>query len=143
MLQHTAVSKRAVKEVSDDFLSVRHDYRRVLPDLAGTKSDGGVTVHDANAIGDLFDLDMIHWPKGLWPRIFTNQAVTMQDATVFKFTMQHAAGDAVGMSISMPAGLKVSLTAASGLYKAAAAFCEGLGGDIHKRPNVIVGEAGQ
>lgn len=65
----------------------------------------------------------------------------MQDATVFKFTMQHAAGDAVGMyTLAIPAKLSVSITATPGLYKAAAAFCEGLSSDIHKRPTNLVRE---
>jgi hypothetical protein len=141
MLQHTAVSKRAAKAASDGFLSVRHDYRRILPDLAGTKTDNGITVYDANVLGDLFDHNAISWPNRLRPRIFSIRAVTMQDATVFKFTMQHAAGDAVGVyTLSMMTEWTRSLTATIGLYKAAAAFCEGLGSDIHKRPTNLVRE---
>jgi hypothetical protein len=119
-------------------LSLRNDYRRILPDLAGTKTDDGVTVYDASTLAALFDNYAVSWPNRLRPRIFSIQAVTMQDATVFKFTMQHAAGDAVGKCISMTVRLKKSLTAAPGLYKAAAAFCEGLSSDIHKRPTNLV-----
>lgn len=77
-------------------MSVRSEDRQILPELAGTKAKGGIAVHDANVLGDLFDDSKISWSNRLRPRIFTVQAVTMKDATVFKFTMQHAAGDAVG-----------------------------------------------
>lgn len=77
---------------------MRTDDRQILPDLVGTKTKDGVTVYDANTLGDLFDNNSIAWSDRLRPRIFTIQAVTMQDATVLKFTMQHAAGDAVGTS---------------------------------------------
>jgi hypothetical protein len=76
---------------------MRHDDRQIPPDLAGTKTEHGITVYDADILGDLFDKNATSWSNRLCPRIFTIQAVTMQDATVFKFTMQHAAGDAVGM----------------------------------------------
>ena len=89
--------------MSDGFLNVRGEYRRVLPDLSGTKIGNSVTVYDANVLGDLFDADAISWSNRLRPQIFTIQAVIAQDATVFKFTMQHAAGDAVGMFAFMVA----------------------------------------
>jgi hypothetical protein len=66
--------------------------------LAGTRTEFGITVYDANVLGDLFKENQISWYNRLRTRIFTIQAVTTQDATVFKFTIQHAAGDALGMS---------------------------------------------
>lgn len=95
--QHTALSKRADKKASDGFLSVRSENRRILPELAGTKAKGSITVHNANVLGDLFDDSTISWSNRLRPHIFTVQAVALEDVTVFKFRMQHAAGDAVGM----------------------------------------------
>jgi hypothetical protein len=99
LIQHTAISKEPAKEASDDFLSIRSDDHQILPDLAGTKTEQGIIVYDATVLGDLFDNKAMSWSNRLCPRIFTIQAVTMQDATVLKFTMQHAAGDAVGVSL--------------------------------------------
>lgn len=95
--QHTALSKRADKKASDGFLSFRTENRQILPELAATKAKGSITVHNANVLGDLFDDSTISWSNRLRPHIFTVQAVALEDATVFKFRMQHAAGDAVGM----------------------------------------------
>jgi hypothetical protein len=102
--------------------------------MAGTEVGDGITVYDANTLGDLFDNNTISWSERLRPRIFTIQAVTTEDATVFKFTMQHAAGDAVGMVSKDRRTSDSMANGSTGLYKAAAAFCEGLGGDVHKRP---------
>jgi hypothetical protein len=93
------VSKQPAKEASDGFLSIRSDDRQILPDLAGTRTEHGITVYDANSLGILFNNKRTSWRNRLCPRLFTIQAIIMQDATIFKFTMQHAAGDAVGMSL--------------------------------------------
>lgn len=108
--------------------------------MAGARARDGITVYDANVLGNLFDDSKISWSDRLRPRIFTLQAVTLEDATVFKFTMQHAAGDAVGMSTSNARELAVLLRVVAGLYKAASAFCEGLSGDIHKRSINLIRE---
>lgn len=86
-------------------MSVRSEDRQILPELAGTKAKERIAVYNANVLGDLFDDNKIPWSYRLRPRIFTIQAVTLEDATVFKFTMQHAAGDAVGMFTSDAGGL--------------------------------------
>jgi hypothetical protein len=97
------------------------------------KTEYGITVYDAAILHDLFDNNETSWSNLLCPRVLTIRAVTMQDATVFKFTMQHAAGDAVGRySVLEKEGIPW-LTRILGLHKAAAAFCEGLSGDVHKR----------
>jgi hypothetical protein len=133
IVQHTAASARPAKKASDGFFSICTDNRRILPDLAGTKTESGITVYDANVLGSLFNETQISWYNRLRTRIFTIQAVTTQDATVFKFTIQHAAGDALGMSQVAAGQWTTWLTIFLGLYKAAAAFCEGLVGDVHTR----------
>ena len=108
--------------------------------MAGARAKDGITVYNAKVLGDLFDDSKIPWSNRLRPRIFTVQAVTLEDATVFKFTMQHAAGDAVGMFRSNAGELNGLLIAVAGLYRAASAFCEGLSGDIHKRSTNLIRE---
>jgi hypothetical protein len=56
----------------------------------------GITIYDSNTLNDVFRSCKKSWYNTLCPMIFTIQAVILLDATVFKFTMQHAAGDAVG-----------------------------------------------
>jgi hypothetical protein len=76
---------------------------------------------------------MSSWHDTLFPRIFAIQAVILHESTVFKFTMQHAAGDAVSMYRTTSTGNIIRLTVILGLYNAAAAFCEGLHGEVLER----------
>jgi hypothetical protein len=75
---------------------IRIDDKNILPSLTGTTVSHGITKHDSNALNDVFSSCKRSWRDTLYPRIFTIQAVLFLDATVFKFTMQHVAGDAVG-----------------------------------------------
>src|ERR1700712_3073382 len=94
--QHTETSILPAKKVSDSFLGTRDDDRCIMPDVIGKKTEHGITVYNPDILGGLFKDSATSWMDRLCPRMFKIQAITMQDATVFKFTMQHAAGDAVG-----------------------------------------------
>jgi hypothetical protein len=77
-------------------LSIRINDKSVLPSVTGTTVSHGIKTYDSKALNDIFSSCKKSWRDTLCPRIFTIQAVLLLDATVFKFTMQHVAGDAVG-----------------------------------------------
>jgi len=60
------------------------------------------------------------------------QAAILQDATVLKFTIQHAAGDATGKHTESNAG-SADADSIIAIYNAATAFCEGLHGEVQER----------
>jgi hypothetical protein len=88
------------KLVDDSSLSIRIDDKNILQDLTGTTNSCGITTYDGNTLNDIFRSCRRSWHDTLCPRIFTVQAVIFLDATVFKFTMQHVAGDAVGQYLT-------------------------------------------
>lgn len=94
-------------------------------------------MHDGDSLNRIFSDGKRSWLNTLCPRIFAIHAVIFQDATVFKFTMQHAAGDAVGKRLTIHdvmANLRVALlTKPVALHNAAAAFCKGLHDEIPQR----------
>lgn len=84
------------KSCRDGFFEVRIVNESIFPALAATGSPGGIEVHNSRPLDVLFR----NLPKALkdrlYPRVLVIKAVIMQDATVMKFTVQHAAGDATG-----------------------------------------------
>ena len=114
-------------------LSIRVDDRNVQQDLAGTTSSCGITTYDGNTLNDVFRSYERSWRDTLCPRIFTIQAVIFLDATVFKFTIQHVAGDAVGQCLPTSVDQHKFLTHILALYNATASFCQGLHDEIPPR----------
>lgn len=88
--------ERPADSCRDGFFEVRVVNESILPALAASGSPGGIEVHDPRPLDVLFR----NMPKALnsrfYPRVFVVQAAIMQDATVMKFTVQHAVGDATG-----------------------------------------------
>jgi hypothetical protein len=99
--QHTGTSILPAKKASNSFLDTSNNDRCIIPKLIGKKTEHGITVYNPDILGGLFKDRAISWLDRVCPRIFKIQAITMQDATVFKFTMQHAAGDAVGTYLAI------------------------------------------
>jgi len=72
------------------------DDQNVLPDLTGTITSPGITTYDSKTLHNVFTKSKRSWHDTLCSRIFAIEVVILRDATVFKFMMQHAAGDAIG-----------------------------------------------
>lgn len=102
------------------------------PDLIGDVNSHGVAVYDSKILRDLSLRNNTNWVDLLWPQIFHIHAVICRHMTVFKFTIQHAAGDASSRSSLLPARWSL-LTRFQGLYRAAEAYCLCLHRDISKR----------
>lgn len=98
-MQRSCATEVPAKSVDDGFLNIRMDEHNVLPDLTGTTTSPGITAYDSNTLNDLFRKSKKSWKNTLYPRIFAIQVVILRDAAVFKFSMQHTAGDAIGMCL--------------------------------------------
>ncbi|KAM0695555.1 hypothetical protein Q7P36_005915 [Cladosporium allicinum] len=99
----------------DGFFDFRTLDVNILPRIAGSHFNHGTIVYDATILDHFCKQTFRTWDDIFHPRLFTIQAVLTRDATILKFTLQHAAGDVLG------------------LYNAANAFCEGLRGNVDKR----------
>ena len=60
------------------------------------RRSGDIEIYDSKVVHDLFGNGAKTWTDFFRPRILVIQAAILQDATVLKFTVQHAAGDATG-----------------------------------------------
>ena len=69
-----------------------------MPDLSGSTVSPGITAYDGNLLNDVFSSIKKSWRDIVSPTNFAIQVVVFRDGTAFKFSMQHAAGDAVGKS---------------------------------------------
>jgi hypothetical protein len=68
----------------------------LMPDLSGSTVSPGITAYDGNLLNDVFSSIKKSWRDIVSPTNFAIQVVVFRDGTAFKFSMQHAAGDAVG-----------------------------------------------
>jgi hypothetical protein len=95
-LQRTYADETPATSIHDGFFDVKTIDRSILPLLSECRRSGDVEIYDSKVVHDLFGNGAKTWTDFFRPRILVIQAAILQDATVLKFTVQHAAGDATG-----------------------------------------------
>jgi hypothetical protein len=131
-LQRTYADETPATSIHDGFFDVKTIDRAILPSLNECRRSGDIDIYDSKVVHELFGNGAKTWTDFFRPRVLVIQAAIMQDATVLKFTVQHAAGDATGKHFGMN-GRLLMLTMFTAIYNAATAFCEGLHGEVQAR----------
>lgn len=131
-MQRTYADEIPATSIHDGFFDVKTIDRAILPSLNECRRSGDIDIYDSKIVHDLFGNGAKTWTDFFRPRILVVQAAIMQDATVLKFTVQHAAGDATGKHTGRNVRLAM-LTLFTAIYNAATAFCEGLHGEVQER----------
>jgi hypothetical protein len=118
----------------DGFLDLRALQSTTLPHLTGSRLSDDVIEYDGTILERLFGRKLGTWTDVFNPRVLVIKAVLLRDATVFKFILQHAAGDAIGEMLSHSRKqLSHTNGVPPGLYNAVSAFCEGIHGPVKPR----------
>lgn len=82
----------------EGFFSLRTSGSTTLPELVGLPLSGEIIEYDGTVLEQLFEKRISTWTDLFHPRILTIEAVLLADATVLKFTIQHAASDTLGIT---------------------------------------------
>jgi hypothetical protein len=96
-LQRNASDDIPATSIHDGFFDVQTIDQCILPSLIECKRSGSIERYDAEILHGLFRKGAKTWTDCFRPRIVVIQAAILRDATVLKFTVQHAAGDASGV----------------------------------------------
>ncbi|KAM0715209.1 hypothetical protein Q7P37_009674 [Cladosporium fusiforme] len=110
-------NRNDMKSIDNGFFTTQSYDTCILKLLSGHKANDDVEIYDASVLHKLFSKKSQKLIDRMQPRIFSIHVAQMKDATVFKFTMQHMAGDAVAFSEGLYGEVAVRSSRAMVNYK--------------------------